>query len=82
MTKFKTLDDIWAAIENGKTVYWQNRCYKLTVEDSQLQWRKENGMPIPWTNKNGRCLRVTCTKNYFGSLLLESEVKNLFTVGE
>lgn len=79
MGQFKSLDQVWAAIDAGKTVYWSNKAYALTVEDSMLQWRQDNGFEVPFSNRDGKCLRVTRISNYFGSLLLEFEIKKLFT---
>jgi len=79
MGQFKSLKQVWAAIDAGKTIYWTNKAYALTVEDSMLQWRQEQGFKVPFSNRDGKCLRVTCVSNYFGSLLLESDIKKLFT---
>lgn len=76
--QIKDLSHLWSLIESGVTVFWCNESYAITVEDSMLQWRTDNGFSAPWSNKNGRCLRVTCTSNYFGSLLDEKDVSGLF----
>lgn len=76
---FKTIEQVWDAIDRGETVYWSNKSYALTIEDSELAWRKKQGFKIPFSNRNGKCLRVTCTSNYFGSLLEPKELSNLFT---
>jgi hypothetical protein len=75
---FKTVTEVWAAIDAGKTVYWGNKEYRLTEEDSNLEWRLSHGYEAPLSNRNGRCLRVTCTRNWFGSFLTESDINELF----
>lgn len=74
----KNLDHLWTLIDSGVTVYWCNESYAITVEYSMISWRTDNGFPVPWSNKNGFCLRVTCTSNYFGSLLDEKDLPRLF----
>lgn len=81
-TQFTSINQVWAAIDAGKTVHWASTAYTLTVEDSMLDWRKQQGFEVPFSNRNGQCLRVTCTENYFGSLLLESELPKLFELTE
>lgn len=73
MTKgeFKTIDQVWDAIESGQEVFWSNESYHLTVEDAQ-------DYNPDFTKRNGKVLRVTCISNYFGSLLCENELSNLF----
>jgi hypothetical protein len=78
MTKFKNLNEVWAAIDSGKTVYYGSEGYKLTVEDTGVEWYKRQGLDIPFTNRDGKCLRATCIENWFGSLLLENEIGKLF----
>ena len=73
-----TLNEVWGAIDLGKTIYWGNKSYKITVEDSNLDWRKENNLNVPFSNRDGKCLKITCISNYFGSLLNESELSSLF----
>lgn len=69
--QFKTIEQVWNAIEQGQTVYWVNESYKLTIETALL----ENH----FSNKNGKCLRVTYISNWFGSILDKSELPKLFT---
>ncbi len=76
--KIKTVEQVWSLIDQGKTVCCVNDAYQLTVEDTLIDWRKRNGYEIPFSNRDGKCLRVTCVSNWFGSLLLESELKNLY----
>jgi hypothetical protein len=68
---FNTFDDVWNALDAGQTVYWYNTSYKITIEPCQKTTNRE-------TERNGKVLRVTCVSNYFGSLLKECELSNLF----
>ena len=77
--KYVTIDQVWSAIDMGLPVYWENTSYKLEVVDSNLSYRAAHGLGVPWSNRCGLSLRVTCTSNGFGSLLSERELGNLFT---
>lgn len=70
--QFKTIDEVWTAIDNGETVYWRNESYQLTIENARPNFKA-------FTIRNDKCLRVTCMSNWFGSLLEEKEITNLFT---
>lgn len=73
--EFKIVAQVWAALDRGEEVFWQNNLYHITVED----WHPRNS---DYTKRKGKCLRVTCKSNYFGSLLYPEEIKNLFTESE
>lgn len=77
--QFKTIEQVWNALDQNKTIYWSSDAYALTIESSRLDWRKERGLNIPISNRDGKCIRVTCTANYFGSLLEPSELIHLYT---
>ena len=80
MKRFKDINEVWNAIESGQDVYWSNQSYKLTIEPVNREWRQAQGFAIPFSAKGEFCLRVTCISNWFGSLLLEDEIKALFTI--
>ncbi len=71
---YKTLEQIWADVNAGHTIYWSNTAYKLTVEND----------PVPekhlFSEREGRMLRATCTANYFGSRLHETDISNCFRI--
>lgn len=75
---FKTIDQVWNAIDQGKTVCWCSDIYQITIEESNLEWRQNSGFDVPFSNRNGKCLRVTCMSNWFGSLLDKNELNNLY----
>ncbi len=80
--QFKTISEVWAAIDAGKTVYWASDAYALTIEhesDDMKAWRVRHGYPIPVSARGDKVLRVTCISNYFGSLLDSSEISSLYT---
>lgn len=77
--QFKSIDEVWKAIDAGQTVYWMNDSYQLTIEDSNLDWRQGHGFAAPFSNRNDKCLRITCISNWFGSLLDRSELGQLYT---
>lgn len=69
----KTIQEVWQAIMNGKPVYWHHEGYRITLVDARGDYQEKH-----FTYRNGFVLRVTCTSNWFGSLLEESELGNLF----
>lgn len=79
MNKFKNIDQVWEALDQGKIVYWKNESYQLTIEPVQREWRERQGFGIPWTTRGESCLRVTCMSNWFGSLLETNELNSLYT---
>jgi hypothetical protein len=81
MSQFKTIEEVWAAIDKGLTVYWASDAYQLTIEESNLEWRRRQGFAVPFSNRGEKCLRVTCMSNWFGSLLDANELNRLYTKG-
>lgn len=77
--QFRTIAEVWEAVDAGKRVYWSNDAYALTVEPVNREWRERNGFEIPFSAKGAVCLRVTCLSNWFGSLLIETELGALYT---
>lgn len=75
---FNTIDEVWSAIDAGKTVYWGSDAYQLTLEPVKRDWREKNGFKIPFSTRGETCLRVTCMSNWFGSLLEPSELGKLY----
>ena len=71
MTRFKDIKEVWNAIRLGKTVYWHNKSYTLTVEKARVYHDR-------YSIEGDRCLRVTHT-TYFGSLVVPSDIKDLYT---
>jgi hypothetical protein len=76
MSQFETINEVWNALDEGKTVYCSNESYKITIEptipNNEFQLNH-------FTRRGDQVLRVTCIENYFGSLLSESELGKLFT---
>ena len=81
MSKFTTIEHVWSAIDQGRTVYWTNTSYKIYIEEIYNE-RVSEYQKSHHTHRDGKCLSVRCISNYFGSLLSESEIKNLFTTEE
>ena len=78
MKKFKNIEEVWAAIDNGNVVYWHNESYKLTVEEANLKHRIELGWGPTFSQRGDEALRVTCISNWFGSFLCEKDLADLF----
>ena len=72
--RFKNIKQVWQAIEQGKTVYWHHKGYALTIETVPKG-------ASDFSVKGEQCLRVTYLANYFGSLVVPSDLKDLFTEG-
>lgn len=80
--QFNTISEVWEAINQGKTVYWSNKAYKLTIEDNNAfpaEFVARMGWDKHFTMQDNKLLRVTCISNWFGSLLTENELSKLFT---
>jgi hypothetical protein len=80
--QINTVKEAWAAIESGKTVYWNNEAYRLTLCEVEgahgFNVETAKYQKTHHSYKNNYVLRVTCTSNWFGSLLNENEVSQLF----
>lgn len=80
--EFKTIEDVWRAVEAGKTVYWSNKAYKIYVEKDLMPERTLEYPPRKLIEKNGYLLCVRCISNHFGSILHLKEIPALFTEPE
>jgi hypothetical protein len=70
----KNIEQIWQEIMNGKIVYWENEGYRITMTEAlNNEYQLKH-----FSHKNGFVLCITCTENWFGSLIDESEVKKCF----
>lgn len=73
-----TVSDIWEAIEQGKTVCWINEGYQVMAEmisgdiDTRLYQSKH------FTCRGNRVLTVRFVSNYFGGLMTEEDLKNVY----
>ena len=67
-----TIKEIWGAIEQGKKVNWSNSLY--IVEPIEFEKNKYSALSY----KDGHALRITCRTNYFGGLIAESELKDVY----
>lgn len=70
--KFKNVNEVWMAIDEGKTIFWSNESYKICVEQAY-----PNNPNFP--KRGNQILCVRCISNHFGSVLDESEISQLFT---
>jgi hypothetical protein len=75
MKKFKTVSQVWSAIDSGKKVYWIHKGYQVLVENDSYPELKL------YSNRGKQMLRVTCLENWFGSRLDKTELSQLF-IGE
>ncbi len=72
MAKFKTIEQVWEAVEAGQVIYWVNKSYQVIAELDSVP--HEN----LYSQKNGRMLRVTCMSNWFGSRITPNCLDSLF----
>jgi hypothetical protein len=77
--EFKTVKDVWNAVKAGKAVYWKNTAYKVFVEPNLMPERTKELAFRQFAELDGSILAVRCIENYFGSILYETELGNLFT---
>ena len=80
------VEEIWKNIQAGRTVYWSSSAYRLTLcEVRPVEGFNEQTAAYQETHhtyKNNFVLRVTCTSNWFGSLLEPSEIEKCYTKEE
>lgn len=82
MKQIKSIEEAWSNLEAGRVVYCGNKSYRLTLEEVRRHGVNEDTAKYQEAHhsyKNNYVLRVTCTSNWFGSLISESEVSQLFT---
>ena len=73
MPEFKTIKQVWNALDKGKEIFWIHDGYKVFIEP----FHEGN---YEYTKRGNKVLAVRFIENYFGSLLEESELPKLFTV--
>ena len=79
MTQFKTIQDVWAALDQNETIYWHNKSYKVFIEQDLSPDITASYGPRYRISRNGQLLTIRCIENYFGSILHENEISSLFT---
>lgn len=72
--KFRSVGEVWKAIDAGLSVYWVHDGYQVLVITADLN----QYTAYSYRRSTGQCLRVTFIENYFGSVLCKSELKSLF----
>lgn len=78
---FKTIADVWAAIDSGETVYCGSESYRVYVESDLTPEITEKHEGRRFSARNGRLLSVRCVSNYFGSIIYPQDLTELFTRG-
>lgn len=76
--RFKTVDDIWNAIDKGKTIFWCNENYKVFVEDNIGSAETTECDVRQYSARNGKMLSIRCISNYFGSVISKGDLPKLF----
>lgn len=74
--RFKTLAEIWAAIDAGRTVYWHSPTYQVLPEPDSVPHKHL------YSERDGIMLRVTCLSNWFGSRLEATEIGSCYVETE
>jgi hypothetical protein len=72
------IEQVWEAVESGKTVYWHNKSYKVYIQEVTQNSFVTEYQTKHHTFKNGKVLSVRCISNYFGGLMDEKELSSLF----
>lgn len=79
--QFKSIDEVWSALDAGQTVYWGNESYKVYIEPDYLPQVTAVHKGRKFSARNGQLLSVRCISNYFGSIITPQCLGNLFTKG-
>jgi hypothetical protein len=77
-SQFKNVDQVWEAINQGETVYWKNKAYKIYVEENSKNGFFYSSEARQFSTRNEQMLSVRCIENYFGSVLSPNEISELF----
>jgi DNA-binding CsgD family transcriptional regulator len=80
---FKTIDDVWNAVNKGMTVYWCTKAYKVFVESNPKQYQGcenqfYNSPARQYSTRGEKMLAVRCIENHFGGVISESNLGSLF----
>jgi len=76
MKKYNNISEVWADLDEGKTIHWTNDLYKIYISDA---YPNNEYQSKHFTNRKGHLLSARCISNYFGSLLDESELSSLYS---
>lgn len=76
--EFKTIQDVWAAVDAGLTVYWTSTSNKVFVVDNVGDEKQKNVPCRLYSARNGKILDVRCISNYFGSVISPEFLSGLF----
>lgn len=82
MNQFKNVEDVWTAIDQGKTIYCSNKSYKIFIEPNIGSEENIKCEARMFSSRDGFMLSVRCIENYFGSVLHKSDLFHLFTDDE
>lgn len=75
--QYKTIDEVWSDLDKGKTIYWASIAYKLHKEEANCDFQKNH-----FTCKNNIVLSARHIETYWGGLLHEAELSDLFSISE
>lgn len=80
---FKTIDQVWEALDSGKTVYFNNESYKIYIERNPKTISGEknpyySSESRSFSTRNEEMLAVRCISNHFGSVISPSDLSHLF----
>ena len=67
-----TINEIYAAIESGKRVFWENNDYEVLIENDTLNEYNKNSF------RNNQVLVIRYIPNFFGGLIHETDLKDCF----
>lgn len=72
------INEVWNALDAGEDVYWIHEGYKVFIEPARegCEYQAKHH-----TNRGGKILSIRFATTYWGSLMDEREMGNLFTKG-
>lgn len=76
--EIKSIAQVWELLDRGETIYWSSEAYKVFVTRDTDPHTTSVYEPRRLVSRNGYILDVRCISNYFGSILFESELNQLF----
>lgn len=76
--QFKTFEDVWQSLEEGKEVYWKNSAYRVIAEPDRLPNQTAYQLFRKRAERGGFILTVRYINNNLGSILMKQELGEVY----
>lgn len=69
-----TIVEVWDKLDKNIAVYRKNVGYKVIIEEAKSDYHRRH-----FTHRDGSVLAIRYVENWFGGLMYEEELDDLFT---